>query len=236
MIFIYMIYEQGALPFSHDLFPGFAFGTKLLLWLTLDDRYLPAIAIETDENGETDKKSIFPADDEEKVTPFKYFKGIIYFFILLVLQFVFVISYVVWTMIFSPFLVFWLLLGIFFFQTKVIAIGRIWNFWFETWSGKQAYSIDVIVDTSLLNESLLAEFMMETLPQLIIQFWNTQLIGAWSPVGYFSTMLSILIAFNGLYRYGYYSFWRGIHIDVTTFILNYTLHYSYNKHKTYIFF
>jgi hypothetical protein len=107
------------------------------------------------------------------------------------------------------------MLGVFFFQCKVIAIGAIWNFWFLVWTGTYEHSIDVIVDTSLLNESLLAEFLMETLPQLIIQVYNTQIIGQWTSIGYFSSILSIFIAFNGLYRYGYYSFWRGIHIDVT---------------------
>lgn len=52
MIFFWMIWEQGALPFAHTYFPGFYLGqTKLLFWLARDDFGLPAIANDTDQDG-----------------------------------------------------------------------------------------------------------------------------------------------------------------------------------------
>ena len=130
-----------------------------------------------------------------------------------IIQLTFLSFYLVWIIVFSPFYIFWIIIGIFFFQCKVLAIGTLWNFWFFIWTGTHEHDIDTLVDTSLLNEALLIH-MVESLPQLTVQIWNTQLLGKWTVLGYFSTLLSSFISINGLYRYGYYLLWRGIHIDV----------------------
>ena len=120
----------------------------------------------------------------------------------------------VWMVIFSPFYMLLGVLGIWIFQCKVWAISKIWNSWFRLWSGHDPKNYkEVQVDTGILNEALFAEFMVETLPQLVLQAVNNTYLNNWQGVGIFSTVLSISIATNGLYRYGYYSLWLGMRIE-----------------------
>jgi hypothetical protein len=52
VLFLYMVYEQGAVTWVHKIFPGFLGKIKLLFWLRLNSRWLPAIAENIDENGD----------------------------------------------------------------------------------------------------------------------------------------------------------------------------------------
>ena len=69
----------------------------------------------------------------------------------------------------TPFFIVWLLLGFYLHQVKSMSIGRVWTWWFRVWTGTNKFDITAAVDTGLMNESLFAEFVCETLPQLLIQ-------------------------------------------------------------------
>jgi hypothetical protein len=112
-----------------------------------------------------------------------------------------------------PFYFVWSIIGLYIFQCKVLSIGRVWTMWMYVWTGHNGFRKEVKVDTGILNESLFAEFLSETLPQLVIQGVNNKLIGMWTPMAIFSACLSITIAVNGVYRYGYYTIWLGMNID-----------------------
>ena len=112
-----------------------------------------------------------------------------------------------------PFYFIWSVIGLYIFQCKVLAIGRVWTGWMYVWTGHNNFRKEVKVDTGILNEALFAEFLSETLPQLVIQGVNNKLIGMWTPTAIFSAALSIVIAVNGVYRYGYYTIWLGMNID-----------------------
>ncbi len=117
------------------------------------------------------------------------------------------------TAIFDPFIVFWLLAGFYLFQTKLLSIRPIWNYWFKVWTGTDKFDKKNMIDFHLLNESFLAEFLLETTPQLILQSYNNTMIKSWSNVAYFSVALSLLMAINGIYRYGYYLLYKGLKFD-----------------------
>lgn len=116
------------------------------------------------------------------------------------------------------FIVVWLWVGFFLFQTKVIAITEVDFFWKVVWSGEvpkrdesEAYQM---VDLSVLNQSLFLEFLLETLPQIVLQVYNQLKVeGHFTPVGWASTILSGAIMLNGAYRYGYYLFWWGLQFE-----------------------
>jgi len=112
-----------------------------------------------------------------------------------------------------PFYFVWSIIGLYIFQCKVLSIGRVWTMWMYVWTGHNGFRKEVKVDTGILNESLFAEFLSETLPQLVIQGVNNKLIGMWTSMAIFSACLSITIAVNGVYRYGYYTVWLGMNID-----------------------
>ena len=112
-----------------------------------------------------------------------------------------------------PFYIVWLFIGFFLHQTKSLAIGKIWTLWFRVWTGTNKYELTALVDTGFMNESLFAEFVFETLPQLVIQTTNNQLINSWGAIGIFSTVLSIFMAFNGVYRFVYWTWFLGVKFE-----------------------
>jgi hypothetical protein len=105
-------------------------------------------------------------------------------------------------------LIAWLLIGVWTFQNKTIATNTVWNLWFFAWTGDNHFDRTIEVDVGLLNESILSEFLLETLPQLCIQSVNNQLGSSWGTfLNVASIALSIIIALNGTYRYGYHMCW-----------------------------
>ena len=102
-------------------------------------------------------------------------------------------------------------LGAFCYQSKVIAIKAVWDAWIFLWTCSTNYGMeDIQVDTAILNESLAAEFTLETLPQIIIQTLNSRATRLFGPVQIFSTCLSAYITFNGMYQFGYYGLYLGM--------------------------
>jgi len=64
----------------------------------------------------------------------------------------------------------WLLLGAYLLQIKMLSVGRVWTIYFRVWlANDNRLDSKAIVDTTLMNHALLAEFLTETLPQLLIQ-------------------------------------------------------------------
>ncbi len=107
----------------------------------------------------------------------------------------------------------WIFVGMLCFSTKAFAIGRIWNFWIKLWTFDDKHLKSYDFDAGIFNKSLLAEFVLESLPQMIIQVFNNTLIGNWSFSGYFSTLVSLLIVANGLYRQLYWRLFIGIKFE-----------------------
>jgi hypothetical protein len=94
----------------------------------------------------------------------------------------------------------WFIVGIFLFQTKTLSIGVVWNYWMRCWTGGEEQSTDALIDVAFFNESIFNEFIMEALPQLIIQATNNNLTATVSPIAIFSIALSGYLIFNGLVR------------------------------------
>ena len=58
------------------------------------------------------------------------------------------------------------------------------NTWYYIWTGSSKNDKKVEVDVALLNEALFAEFLFESLPQMIVQSLNNTLTSLWNPIGY----------------------------------------------------
>lgn len=186
-IFVLKLYERGAYPSLIIPFPGTQMFPKVI-WLSSNRGY-PLV------NEERLSYSFEKHDSIPKLISY----WVLWIF-LVAGQFAYLIAYVFWFGINIPLLLPWFILGIFLFQSKVWSIGPVWNFWVTRWTGSDRFNQPdkVIIDTGLLNESLFSEFLMETLPQLIIQSFNNQLTNLWTPIGYFSAALSVAIALNGM--------------------------------------
>jgi hypothetical protein len=107
----------------------------------------------------------------------------------------------------------WFLLGIFLHLTKLFTIGRVQTFWFYLWTGGNRFECDRDVDIGTLNRDMLAEFLMESLPQLLVQSINNQLTHKWTLIGWISAALSMFVALNGTYRMLYWVIWMKVPID-----------------------
>lgn len=114
------------------------------------------------------------------------------------------------TLIFLPmFVIVWFLIGCLFQMTKTITMTRMWDLWFRVWTNSDTFR-DIGgggVDTHMLNYALLAQFVLETLPNIVIQPVNNTLLGSWltSSIAILSFCMSCFMLANVLYKYAYYS-------------------------------
>ena len=80
-----------------------------------------------------------------------------------------------------------------------------------------------LVDKKVLNESIYTEIIFESLPELILQSFNNQLLREWSTVAIISTVNSALSVANGTYRAMYYKLYLGqnlVDIDVDLYLIS----------------
>lgn len=101
-----------------------------------------------------------------------------------------------------PLVLLWFLLGAVMHATKALCIGRVWYFWVYVWGYPTVPSHAPVAafDTKCYNESMLAEFLLEAFPQLVIQTINNTMVGAWSDVAIFSAALSTYMTLDSCYR------------------------------------
>jgi hypothetical protein len=129
---------------------------------------------------------------------------------LCLLQLVSLALYAVWLCAALCFLVIWLVVGMLVYQNKTLSTRRVWNGWFHLWTGDQEFhKSDGQVDLAVFNGSLLAEFVLEALPQLGLQCANNALTGSWGPIALASLVSSLLVVLVGGYRYCYWGYVRG---------------------------
>ncbi len=202
-MFIYKLVRMRAYP-GLIKFYGLNFTNNHYLWLSVSVNGFPLI------NGKRSSLSYEEHDGIEKLAWYW-----LLWVLLISLQIVFLVLSVLWQFIALMFLVVWLVVGLFLYQTKMLAIGIVWNTWFFSWTRSNDFDKTINLDASVLNESLFHEFILETVPQIAIQSINNSLIynGHFPAVSLFSLAMSIFIAINGIYRYGYYLLWKGIKFD-----------------------
>lgn len=197
----HLYHENAVVPHGvYRSFPGWYFSENIL-WLSMRKGY-PMI------NGKPLSISFDKHDSLPKVLAY-------YLTWLLVLtgQAVFGVAYFTWLSVMILGMVLWFSVGLFFFATKVMTIRRVHNWWYYVWTGSNKHDKAVEIDVALLNEALFAEFLFESIPQMVVQSLNNTLTQLWNPIGIFSMCLSVSVMLNGLYRYGYYSFWLGYSIQ-----------------------
>ena len=105
------------------------------------------------------------------------------------------------------FLPFWFFIGCLLMSCKAMCVGPVWNLWFRTWTlswPMSKHDTDVVVDTKMLNRAMAYHFAFESLPMVIIQIANNNLLGTWNIISYLSISFSCYYAVDGLYRFLYW--------------------------------
>ena len=202
-MFIYKLFHMKAYPRLMK-FVGVEIMNGQHIWLSVSVDGFPLI------NGERSTLSYEEHDGIEKLAWYW-----LLWLLLIAFQVIFILSSIVWHIIALVLLVVWLFIGLFLYQTKMLAIGKVWNVWFFTWTRSNDFSKELSLDASILNESLFHEFILETVPQIAIQSINNSLIynGHLPAISVFSLAMSIFITINGIYRYGYFLLWKGVKFD-----------------------
>ena len=110
-------------------------------------------------------------------------------------------------------------MGLILFQLKSMCVKQVYNWWMCWWCGEQEAAEKLIlkknfeefpVDAGMMNESMLSEFLLESIPQLLLQGLNNTATDQWDGgVSLFSFAFSATVVLNSVYRFGYYKLWRG---------------------------
>ena len=139
-----------------------------------------------------------------------------------------------WSVIHIPYYTILLLLGYYLEQCKLYQhrdISRQWDLMFWATPTVQTSSNDTGViatasnadgpennDDSTrnfkdINESVLVELFLESIPQLIVQLINNLLTKQFGIFGILSTTGSVIVILSAVYRYGYWYMWRGVSLS-----------------------
>lgn len=150
----YFLYEMLVIEKLSSRSACFKFPLKgNVCWLTSKD-YLPMI------NGS--HLSFVKEDSWDDLIKI-LFKVIPFWIILCVLQALTWVGFIFWTLIFDPLLIIWTGVGMFFYQTKLLAFVPFWNFWVKRWTGNDCDHLKKgLVDVTMLNKSILTELIFES--------------------------------------------------------------------------
>lgn len=222
VVFIIKIYNLNSLPWGiFNYFPGYN-----CIYSKLSRRNLNGDNSIKKSHDNDDSIFWFSYDNDKDLTYFnnkiyeigelnslpKLILFLIFAIILLIFQLIYIVIYIIWVIVIAlPLTIIWLLLGSYFYQTKILAIGSVWNFWFTKWSGTNNFNITCDISIELLNESIFYEFVLESMPQLLLQCLNNEFNMKWNFITYLSIFFSISMTANGIYRYLYYMLYKGIH-------------------------
>ena len=188
-----------------------------ILWLDKDDEGRPR-----HKNKDRLKIPIIniPLTSAEQNDLTKLIWYLILWIILIAFQVVTIVLTPVWIVLDIIFLIIWLIIGTFLYQSRNMAIGRIGKMWYSNWNHVRFLEIleDEFrnnqldrVDKGLMNRALFAGFVLETLPQLVLQVVNNMSRQGlkWTFGSIASTSMSVYMSMCGIYRFCYYKWYKG---------------------------
>jgi hypothetical protein len=106
--------------------------------------------------------------------------------------------YLLWVFLLFPLWLPNLIIGYFFYQTKVLALRRTQNAWVGLWSMNYGQLFSEVpaeesFDYVWFVESLSADVFLRALPQLFIQYWNNTHRQQWSMLGQISFLITVVL-------------------------------------------
>lgn len=204
LVFTYELYEKGYYP--RFLLPF------TMLWLEKDEDGNPK---HVDFDLNIGGVSLTPREQDNLTKLLWYW---IFWVLCIIAQFGTFGLFALWMVSYSVFLLFWWFLGTLLYQSRNLAVGKISVMWYQTWNSVVFEELGVKaerVDRGLMNRALFTGFMLETVPQLLLQIANNMAkgSGAWSATSTASTTMSVYMSLSGIYRFAYFAWWKGYSFD-----------------------
>ncbi|MEK9698547.1 MAG: hypothetical protein VW270_22435, partial [Candidatus Poseidoniales archaeon] len=139
----------------------------------------------------------------------KVFAFIVLWLFLIGLQVIWFVMYILWIILHCVWWGPWLVFGLILYQLKSMCVKRVYNLWIYGWTlSTDHFKLDYEeypTDAGMMNESLLNEFILESIPQLLLQGINNTYTDQWlTGVTLFSFVFSLTIVINSIWRFGYY--------------------------------
>ena len=192
-----MYVRKGAIPQFFIPFIGKLFNRKVL-WLGLEGWY-PTIAYD----GDYILMRLFDRNDS---IPKLFVYAASWIFIIMCQVFSIGLFFF-WVLLNGPITIPLLWIGLYLYQSKLIAYGTVRTHFFRLWTGGHRFKTNTLFDLHILNESLFAEFAFQAFPQLILQFINNYMLEGlaprkWSNLSLLSLATSGIIFVLGFLRYG----------------------------------
>lgn len=111
---------------------------------------------------------------------------------------------VIWAAVNFAFPVLWVMFGCYLFQTKCMGVEYVYSIWFRVFTGGSKHHRESErFNGELMNQSLLAEVFLESIPQIVIQVINNILLGKWDGIAILSATSTIIMIVNTLYSFFY---------------------------------
>lgn len=250
LYFLLILYQMSAPPYTQGLYPGYQYISAKIWWLRFEQgmpaRVLPRTRdTEVDEDGEvkyeTKRYDLFEAND----SLFKLLFYCMYVMYWIGIQIFTLFLYAAFLVFTFPMTVFWLACGCFFYQSKLIAMRGIWNMWFRTWTNDEKHDIRSKIDSAILNEAFLIEFLFLSIPQIFLQSFNNFTVkDSWHIYSIAAYIIALTSFINGVSRYGYFIFVKGydvaevpleVNVFNTKYVLDNEVHHLEHRKKLFKF-
>ena len=116
-----------------------------------------------------------------------------------------------WWMLYGLFLLFWFVVGSFLHNSRTMCVVKLRRTWYWVWSGtkQEGDAAGALVDTGALNRMLFIGTMLESVPQLVIQLFNSVMVG-WGVAAQLSIAVSVMMTVACCYKFMYWHFYRGM--------------------------
>jgi len=209
-------YEIIILKKMYPCLIGFSYLKSIFIWLSHHSKGIPVIR-------ETKFPYVFA--DFDNFVKIGYL--ILLWAVLLVLQLISLMALSVYFVFYIPYFVVLVILTQVCNQTKAMTINHMYNVWVYFWTfDEKNFKTVGVVDVEALNKSILSEFVLETLPQICLQYANARVVGFdLFQVG--SLISSLIIASNGIWRFVYWNLIQKVPFSKIPIQINFGPIYDY---------
>lgn len=195
-VFVYELMREGNIPV-------FTYLPYTVLWLGVSKGNVPTVS---------GQPILVKASDDNATQSIHILQLVVLWPSMLLLQAVTLCITLVWILLYFIFMLFWITVGSILYHSRTLAVGKIRRMWYTVLLQDDVFGDDIAtIDVEVLNRTLFAGFVFETLPQMCVQLANALNVG-WGTIAKASFAVSFTMAVFGIHKFVYWKFYRGLHM------------------------